>query len=338
MLPQLLHNEPLHRFPVVRTTDPDEMRSALVKTYGARSFDTSDSQIFFARATFAKFESFGIGFCAYGAGNSSVQFPEDDFARIQLSLRGKSYTTINRRRIVIDNEQACVTTPGKSAKIVFEPDFEQIFLRIETAAIRRALSSILGVSPNALPDFSSELDMTQPLAANFRELIIFVARQLDDWGAALPPILLKQIEQCMAVNFLYASRHSLSYLLEKEQAKGSFHLVKKAEEYIEAHWDDGLDIETLATVSNISARALFKAFRECRGYSPMAFAKSVRLKRAREMLTLSDPGITVTAVAFRCGFSNLGHFAHDYCKFFGELPSATIDSARKLIRTPAVKR
>jgi len=35
----------------------------------------------------------------------------------------------------------------------------------------------------------------------------------------------------------------------------------------------------------------------------------------------------VTAVAFACGFGNLGHFARDYREVFGERPSMTLARA-----------
>lgn len=324
-------SEPLQRFPAVKTRDPEEMRHALISTFGARHFGTSDGHAFAARASYAKFESIGILFCAYGASKTVVDFQEGDFARIQFGLKGKSTTTINGRRILIDAEQACITSPGRAATTTFEPDFEQIVVRIETAALRRALTSILGAQSKVIPEFDSELNLNHPLAANFRRLVLAFAQQLDECAAELPPILLKQIEQSITLNFLYATRHSLNELLEQRESNASVHHIKKVEEYIEAHWDRPMNVETLATVSNISVRALFRAFQETRGYSPKAFAKSVRLKKAKEMLCDPSPDATVTSVAFRCGFSNLGHFANDYRKMFGELPSSTIEKARRAL-------
>jgi transcriptional regulator GlxA family with amidase domain len=43
----------------------------------------------------------------------------------------------------------------------------------------------------------------------------------------------------------------------------------------------------------------------------------------------ASPGMTVTSVAYACGFSNLGRFAKYYHAAFGEHPSATLKTARK---------
>jgi transcriptional regulator GlxA family with amidase domain len=61
----------------------------------------------------------------------------------------------------------------------------------------------------------------------------------------------------------------------------------------------------------------------------MEFAKSIRLKQARRLLQTPDETTSVTAVGFLCGFQNIGHFARDYQKAFGELPSSTLASARR---------
>jgi transcriptional regulator GlxA family with amidase domain len=102
------------------------------------------------------------------------------------------------------------------------------------------------------------------------------------------------------------------------------------EDYIEANWNQALDIDRLVDISGTSARALFRAFRRNRGYSPMAFAKMVRLRRAHAMLTASNENATVTGIALRCGFSNVGHFAREYREAFGHLPSESLARSRHL--------
>jgi transcriptional regulator GlxA family with amidase domain len=104
--------------------------------------------------------------------------------------------------------------------------------------------------------------------------------------------------------------------------------VRRAEAYIEAHWDQAITVETLAEVAGTSARTLFHAFKLSRGQSPMAFVKQVRLARARQMLENPHLRCSVSSVAFACGFGNLGHFARDYAQRFGETPSRTLGRAK----------
>jgi transcriptional regulator GlxA family with amidase domain len=100
--------------------------------------------------------------------------------------------------------------------------------------------------------------------------------------------------------------------------------VRRAEEYIRTHWDQRITIDALARATAVSARSLFQHFKNSRGQSPKSFVKQVRLQHAREMLENPDRSYSVTETAVGCGFGNLGHFAGDYLKYFGERPSDTL--------------
>ena len=104
--------------------------------------------------------------------------------------------------------------------------------------------------------------------------------------------------------------------------------VRRAEAYIETHWDQPITIRALARATAASSRSIFQHFKSSRGQSPMSFVKQVRLRHAKEMLERPDPARSVTQTAIACGFGNLGHFAGDYFKYFGERPSDTLRRAK----------
>jgi AraC-like DNA-binding protein len=100
--------------------------------------------------------------------------------------------------------------------------------------------------------------------------------------------------------------------------------ARRVEQYIETHWDQPITIEVLARATAASARSIFHHFRSCRRQTPMAFLKQVRLQHAKEMLEKTNLNRSVTDTAIACGFGNLGHFASDYFKRYGEHPSDTL--------------
>ena len=130
---------------------------------------------------------------------------------------------------------------------------------------------------------------------------------------------------------------SWDYLLFKSSKNGWFLTMPKSvllsprlqlhllEEYLVKYWDQPLDIKAMVLVSRVSARSIFRYFREVLGCSPSQFLRKIRLQRARDDLAKGERGTTVIAVALRCGFSSLGHFAREYRAAFGELPSATLN-------------
>ncbi len=130
------------------------------------------------------------------------------------------------------------------------------------------------------------------------------------------------MEQALAAAFLCANPQLLGKAASQKPSSIAHRGLRMAEDYIEANWDKPLAFETLAAITNVSARTLFYYFRKLHGKTPMQYLKAVRLRHARQMLQQS-PQMKVTEVAFACGFGNLGHFARDYQEAWGERPSET---------------
>jgi adenylate cyclase len=68
------------------------------------------------------------------------------------------------------------------------------------------------------------------------------------------------------------------------------------------------------------------------GTTPLGWVRRVRLARARQEFVRRGTDTTVTAVALGTGFTQLGRFAAEYRKAFGELPSTTAQRARNSSR------
>jgi AraC-like DNA-binding protein len=216
---------------------------------------------------------------------------------------------------------------GPTHRLSIEGNHNWFNLRINPGAFENKLACLLGARPSGKLEFSPAADRNSPRFQQLWRLARFFAEQLDATSEPLPPLVLRELEQTILVAFLSANRHTFSHLLERDPADALPSQVRRAEEFIEVHWDQAITIEGLVEATGIGARAIFRAFQQARGYSPMAFAKMVRLKHARRMLAEPDAETTVTLVAFACGFGNLGHFARDYRQAFGERPSETLARA-----------
>lgn len=89
-----------------------------------------------------------------------------------------------------------------------------------------------------------------------------------------------------------------------------------------------LSVARIATASGLSERTLHRVVRREYGMAPIALLRRERLARARTDLEAPAQDTTVTEVALSWGFTDLGRFAHDYAKHFGERPSDTLRRAR----------
>lgn len=319
----------LNRFPTYRTSDPDKFRDTANDVFAATRATIPTSDNFEVWAQFTQLNDIALATGGSTTGFSLI-YPECDFARIQFARKGRGTCTVANLTSLVENGQAFVTSPGQAARMDYGEGHERLTLRLPTNLISQKLMMLTGVQPQGQLDFCPELSLITPATRGLFDLVSFLEFQLD--AAFLSLTVIHEIEQAIVTSFLFATKHRFSRLLEQGVRDAAPHQVRLAEEFIVANWNRPIRIEDLVAITNVSARSLFRSFREARSYSPLAFAKMVRLKRAKEMLSESNPNTSVTGVACYCGFSNLGHFAKDYNRAFGELPSATLERARYLLR------
>ena len=101
--------------------------------------------------------------------------------------------------------------------------------------------------------------------------------------------------------------------------------VERAEAYVRARPGTSVPISRLSRIVGLSERCLRNAFYGVRGMSPKRRFIAERLEDARRALSDTHHGdTTVTGVATRYGFYELGRFAASYKEAFGETPSATL--------------
>lgn len=103
------------------------------------------------------------------------------------------------------------------------------------------------------------------------------------------------------------------------------HLVKRAEKIVLADLQAPLSIASLARWLLVSERNLRRAFQGVHGIPPLRWLRMLKLSRARRaLMSAYGPSVTVSKIATRFGFRELGRFSVEYRKMFGESPSTTL--------------
>jgi AraC-like DNA-binding protein len=210
----------------------------------------------------------------------------------------------------------------------YEAGFQTLIFRAEAAALQAKLSAVVGVPVTRSIEFVAGSNAENPAVQRMRRLLEFMVSELDRDDEKLPAAALAEFEQMLLLTFLAANPHNFSDLLQRDQLRPAPWQVRRVEEYITANWNRPITVEALASAAGASTRSIFKAFKDSRNCSPMAFVKSIRLQHAREMLQHPESTTTVVSTAFACGFLNPGHFARDYRLAFGELPSVTLAASK----------
>ena len=314
---------PLHRFPMFRTSDSEELRRLGSALLGAERIELADIERFQALVNLIELEEIGLAFAATSCGLTSHHL-EADYIRLLIPLKGRATTSAAGETTDIDEQQFGITPAGVPSQAACMAEHHRLALRLREDTLLQKLTALIGARPKGGLRLAHAMAADNPSAGSLARLIRFVAEQLDQNAAAFPAAVYRELEQAIQIAFLSASRHAHSGALDAEAKLPDAGVVTRLEGFVEANWREAITLERLVSEAGISGRSLFRAFERSRGYSPMAFVKAVRLRHARGMLLSGDPDVTVAAAAAACNFANPGHFARHYREAFGELPSKTL--------------
>jgi AraC-like DNA-binding protein len=247
-----------------------------------------------------------------------------------MPIRGMGEHINNGMKIPYSPRKGAVGAPGVLA-LSYVADLEIFAVFMKPDALHYTLSGLIGAPLGKKLELDKSNYDWRPEPRMIRSLVSLMIAELDREEGDLSPLVLAELEQAILVAFLSGTGHNYTRLLDGPPRSLAPSQVRLVEEYIEAHWNQPVSIEGLAVAANASARSVFHAFKEFRGYSPMNFLKRERLRHAREMLAKPGCNESVTNVTFACGFGNMGRFANDYQKTFGEMPSETLTRAKGVV-------
>jgi AraC-like DNA-binding protein len=102
-------------------------------------------------------------------------------------------------------------------------------------------------------------------------------------------------------------------------------IMRRFRAVMEDSVDRAIYLPDLCAAINVAERTLRTCCLESLGMGPMQYLRLRRMQLARRALRKADLTVTtVTDVAMRYGFWELGRFAVEYRRLFGKPPSATL--------------
>jgi AraC-like DNA-binding protein len=298
----------------------------LASRFGSVGFET-DATRFEAYRSYVRLKSVEVisGACSAAC---RLRFPGVPTVKQLFVLDKAGRTTFGGGQFDVNQNETAVIPAGVETTHEYQAGFESFIFRVEASALQAKLSAALGIPVTRNIEFAPRSSFDNPALRRMRRILEFMVSELDRDDGKVPTAALVEFEQLLLIAFLIANPHNFSDILCREPARPAPWQVRRVEEYIAANWNRPITVEALSAAAGASARSIFKAFRDSRECSPMAFVKGIRLQHARRMLLEPDSTTTVVSTAFACGFLNPGHFARDYRLAFGELPSATLGAAR----------
>jgi AraC-like DNA-binding protein len=200
-------------------------------------------------------------------------------------------------------------------------DFELVNLRVKANLLSDAYRALFGHDPERGFTIPELMPAASPSALALSGLIARLAR-VPRYIHPGAPAMERRLQEAALFELLMSWSDPNSAILGPRASVPRS--ARLARDFIEAHLLDAPTLTDIAAAAGVGVRALTRSFKRTYAVSPMGYMSKLRLEHARDELRNSVPGTTVTDVAYRWGFSNLGDFAAAYARRFSELPSTTL--------------
>ncbi len=164
----------------------------------------------------------------------------------------------------------------------------------------------------------------------------------------LPPSVLAELRRALSASFMADATGSVLPWVEaavpaavvhalrggqgaagRDRGMSSHALVSECHRITLASAHAPPTVAALCTRLRVSRRTLQDSFRKVAETTPVDYLRAMRLNLVRQALHRTLPGaVDIGEVATHAGFSQLSHFARQYQRLFGELPSQTLRADR----------
>ncbi len=318
-------NKPLEKYSLFQTSDADEAREIVSKVYCDHTLKPSHSGPLDACHNRAHLSSVSINYMQYGSDVSVEPGFLDRFFLFQLPVDGAAQIVTGNEDFITTVGMSSAINPTDYTKMLWNKDCKKLMVQVRAEAMEMRLSRLL-MRPIDKPIlFDQCISADNKPAHDWWRQIKHLASDLDNgmdpWRSRH---ILEDMERHLLTNLLYSFNHNYMDALLAQEIQAAPKHVKLAEDYINGHLKKHMSIDDLVKITGVSQRSIFEGFRSFRGTTPMKYVLQLRLEKVREELRASGPERSVTDIALKWGFSQLGRFSVSYKKVYGESPSDTL--------------
>jgi AraC-like DNA-binding protein len=262
----------------------------------------------------------------YGAPVTMTAPEMDRFYLFQFIIDGACEIRHRGRIAAVGGGHSYVVHPSEPLSKTWDRDCRQLIVKIDRDRFETFASREIGVDVDGRLDFDFDI---LPVASGPR-CIVEIAEALrndaaDGRHCMTHPRVTSHLDTTIMSLLLASFPHRHTELYDRAGDACAPYYVRRAEDYVHAHWREPISIGDLADAANVSVRSLFSGFRRFRGLTPMSYVKALRLDLAHGELVCANPAEkSVTDIALACGFAHMSKFARDFQGRFGERPSAVL--------------
>lgn len=296
------------------TSDADEVVAACAGTLRPHTLVLRPGARLAAQLMHVPVGGFSVNRLVYGADVMvSPAVPEDDNFLLTLPVAGRARFRYGRSTATATAARGVIVGPYRAFEFAIDGGFDQVIVRLDRSRVEAVAERLTG-SPGPV-DFQLVLD---PAVAGIPGMVASAVQLAATGRTVTRPQMLWQIEQVVIEGLLLCQPNSRSMELGGGTPAPSARL-RRALAYLSDHLAEPLSIGTVAAECGVSVRSLQEAFRRELDTTPGRWLRAQRLERAHALLTAGD--LSVTEVAYACGFLHLGEFGAAFKARYGTTPS-----------------
>jgi AraC-like DNA-binding protein len=229
--------------------------------------------------------------------------------RVQSALQ-LFYVYSGEGRVCVDGEERLIHA-GEITLLL--PDHVEAFRFSRSEKTHHGFCSAYGaqLSGKQCADYQV-LTGVFPMSGKIRELTGW-AKTLNSRTDAPARTLYKRIAEVLFAEFFFIAGYP-------EQAVPLPDAVVRARELIHSRYTEPLDLPRLAQAACVSPTHLIRLFKTHLNVTPVEYLWRVRTENGQHLL--GETGLSISEIAYRCGFSAPYHFSRRFKEFFGMTPRA----------------
>jgi AraC-like DNA-binding protein len=263
----------------------------------------------------------------------SLTRPMENLTNISIPIAGTpmKHRSGNRSYEVSARDPAAVGRPFEMLQAKFlEGAAIVLHAPIEALIDRAEQLTDESLSGSPLSQMADRVDLSAPVGeALARTLKTAISEVSALHSAGLASLVAKGYEDSLTNLAAAALFPSILQASALPTASCGSVAIRFARDFIKEHAAEPIRLSKLAADLGLPMRTLQDNFRRLFGFSPREWLLECRLENARQRLILPDRPTSVSAIAYECGFGDLGDFSGKYRRKYGVLPSATLRAARR---------
>lgn len=307
------------------TEDADQIIAACTGTLRPHSLAVRQARARLATSlTHAPLQDSSVNLLRYGAEVtvSSGDGVLDDYL-LTLPVAGAGMFLYGDSEVLASPGRGVIIGPHREFEFAFDAAWDQVVVRLDRARVESVAAGLTGeVGP-------VHFDVALAKGVNSLDGLLESAVSLVDSAAVgHRPQLMWQLEQVIIETLLLAQPNNRTTTGDPESARPVSPRLRQAMDFMFDRLADPVSVTAVAEACGTSVRSLQSTFRNELGMSPVQWLRSQRLERAHALLASGAPGLSVTDVAYRCGFFHLGEFGTAFRSRYGVTPSSVLAERR----------